>query len=147
MSGLRFSIREILLLTLIVALLLTWGMQTYLRQWPTAREKALMQERLESLKEEVAMQEQMMATGIIDSSKALRDAQVEALAAELELCSTRSERIDVLKRNLEAQQKYEKLALARFKTGSYPANEMLRAKANRLKGEIALGGPKPDGES
>ena len=138
MSGLRFSIREIFLVTLIVALLLTWGAQTYLRQWPTAREKALMQERLQALKEEVEMQEQMMATGVVDSSKALRDAQVEALAAELELCTTRSERIDVLKRNLDAQRKYEELAMARFKTGSYPANEMLRAKADRLKAEIAL---------
>jgi len=85
MSGLRFSIREILLLTLIVALLLTWGMQTYLRRWPTARERALMQERLEALKGEVEMQEQMMAKGVIGNSKSLRDAQVEALAAELEL--------------------------------------------------------------
>ncbi|MBC7856336.1 MAG: hypothetical protein IAF94_23135 [Pirellulaceae bacterium] len=36
--------------------------------------------------------------------------QVEALAAELELCTTRGERIEVLKRSLAAQQKYEKLA-------------------------------------
>ena len=147
MSGLRFSIREILLLTLIVALLLTWGAQTYLRQWPTARERALMQERLEALKGEVEMQEQMMAKGVIGNSKSLRDAKVEALAAELELCTISSERIEVLKRNLETQQKYEKLAVALFKSGSSPANEMLRAKANRLKGEIALGGPKPAGES
>ena len=138
MSGLRFSIREILLLTLIVALLLTWGLQTYLRTWPTAQEKTLMQQRLEALKEAVELQEQMMQMGIAPDSKALRDAQVEALAAELELCSTRSERIGVLKRNLEALQKYEKLALARFKTGSSPANETLRAKADRLKAEIAL---------
>ena len=138
MSGLRFSIREILLLTLIVALLLTWGMQTYLRQWPTAREKALMQERLESLKEEVAMQEQMMATGVIGNSKSLRDAQVEALAAELELCATRSERIEVLKRNLEVQQKYEKLAIARYEAAAGTKGDVLAAKADRLKAEIDL---------
>jgi hypothetical protein len=138
MSGLRFSIREILLLTLIVALLLTWGMQTYLRQWPTAREKALMQERLEARKGEVDMQEQMMATGMTDSSKSLRDAQLEALAAELELCTTRSERIEVLKRNLAVQQKYEKLATARYQAAAGTMGDVLAAKADRLKAEIDL---------
>ena len=138
MSGLRFSIREILLVTLVVALLLGWGAQTYLRTWPTAREKTLMQERLETLKGEVEMQEKMMATGIIGNSKSLRDAQVEALAAELELCSTRGERIEVLQRSLAAQQEYEKLTKARFESGAYPANEMLSAKADRLTAEIAL---------
>src|SRR5436305_6811739 len=108
MSGLRFSIRELLLLTLVVAILLSWGAQTYLRTWPTARERALMQERLEGVKGEVEMQEQMMATGIVDNSKAVRAVQVEVLAAELEHCTTRSERIEVLKQNLEAQQTNEK---------------------------------------
>ena len=138
MSGLRFSIREILLLTLIVALLLTWGMQTYLRQWPTAKERALMQERLEALKEAVELQEQMMQMGIPPDSKALRDAQVEALAAELELCASLSERIDVLSQNLAAQQNYENLATARFDAGAGTNGDVLAAKADRLKAEIAL---------
>lgn len=138
MSGLRFSIRELLLVTLVAALLLGWGLQTYLRTWPTAKERALMQERLETLKDEVELQEQMMATGIIDNSKALRDAQVEALAAELELCTTSSERIEVLKRNLEAQQKYEKIAAQRYKVGAGTHVELLGAKAERLQAEIAL---------
>ena len=138
MSGLRFSIREILLLTLIVALLLTWGAQTYLRQWPNARERALMQERLEALKGEVEMQEQMMAKGVIGNSKSLRDAKVEALAAELELCTISSERIEVLKRNLEVQQKYEKLAIARYEAAVGTKGDVLAAKADRLKAEIDL---------
>ena len=103
MSWLRFSIREIFLVTLIVALLLTWGMQTYLRQWPTAREKALMQERLEALKGEVEMQESLMTMGVADNSKSLRDVQLEALAADLELCTTHSDRTEVPNGNLEVQ--------------------------------------------
>ena len=79
-----------------------------------------------------------MATGIMGNSKSLRDAQLEALTAELELCTRTSERVEILKRNLEVQQKYEKLAVALFESGSSPANEILRAKADRLKAEIAL---------
>ena len=138
MSWLRFSIREIFLVTLIVALLLMWGFQTYSRQWPTAREKGLMQERLEALKGEVEMEERMMTMGMTDNFKSLRDVQIEALTAELELCTTRSERTEVLKRNVEVQQKYEKLATARYKAAAGTKSDVLAAKADRLKAEIAL---------
>ena len=140
MSSLRFSIREVLLVTLIVALLLTWGAQTYLRQWPTAKEGALMQERLEALKKVVEVQEQMrsMGVGISDNLQALSDAQDELLAAELELCTTRQERIAALEKNLAAHQQQEKITFARYDKGSSTAAEMLTAKAGRLKAEIAL---------
>jgi outer membrane protein TolC len=138
MSGLRFSIRELLLVTLVVAILLGWGAQTYLRKWPTARERALMQERLEALKKVVEVQEQMRSMGISDNFKSLCDAQDEALAAELELCTTKSERLEALEKNLAAHQLYEKVAFERHDKGAGTAADMLSAKAGRLKAEIAL---------
>lgn len=106
MSGLRFSIREILLVTLVVALLLGWGAQTYLRTWPTARERTLMQERLETLNEVTkALKNSHGIPG--DGGKAVRDAECEALAAELELCTSPSQRFAVLERILETQRLYE----------------------------------------
>ena len=140
MSGLRFSIREIFLVTLVVALLVGWGAQTYLRKWPTARERSLMEQRLEALREVVNMRKAMMEQGIGGSgnAKAYRDAQGEALAAELELCESQSERIKVLQRYVEVMQQSEKLTAQRYKTGADTDDEMLSAKAERLKAEIAL---------
>lgn len=137
MSGLRFSIREILLVTLVVALLLGWGAQTYLRTWPTARERALMQERLEALKEVTkALKNSHGFPG--DGGKAVRDAECEALAAELELCTSRSQRFAVLERILETQRLYERNSIYRFDKGSGSWDELLRAKADRMKAEIAI---------
>lgn len=138
MSGLRFSIRELLLVTLVVAILLGWGAQTYLRTWPTARERALMQERLEALKKVVEAEENLRSQGLADNHKALCDAHDEALAAELELCTTKSERLKALEKNLAAHQQYEKISFERFDKGSGVAADMLSAKAGRLKAEIAL---------
>ena len=138
MSGLRFSIREILLVTLVVALLLGWGAQTYLRKWPTAKERALMQERLEALKQVVEVEERMRSEGLADNLKALSDAQDEALAAQLELCTTKSERLEALDKNLAAHQLYEKIAFERYDKGAGTAGDMFDAKASRLKAEIAL---------
>jgi hypothetical protein len=139
MSGLRFSIRELLLVTLVAALLLGWGLQTYLRRWPTAQERALMQERLEALRKVVEFQQQMVRSGVAsDNHKALRDAQDEALAAELELCTTKSERLKVLEKNLAAHRQYEKVVSARYDRGSNTAAMKFQATAGRLKAEIAL---------
>jgi hypothetical protein len=140
MTGLRFSIREILLVTLIVALLVGWGAQTYLRKWPTARERSLMEQRLEALREIVNMRKALMEQGIggSDHAKAYRNAQGEALAAELELCESQGDRIKVLQRFVDATQQYEKLSAQRYKVGADTHDEMLSAKAERLKAEIAL---------
>jgi outer membrane protein TolC len=138
MSRLRFSIREILLVTLIVAILLGWGAQTYLRKWPTAREKALMQERLDALKEVVEIQKIRMTHGVEDNSQAMCDAQTAALAAELELCESKEQRLKVLEKNLEVQQQFEKIAQARFQAAAGTRADVLTAKAARLDAEIAL---------
>ena len=61
---LSVSIREIFLVTLIVAMLVAWGAQTYLRRWPTAKERALIQERLEALQKVVEYQQQMRTSGL-----------------------------------------------------------------------------------
>src|SRR5262245_56703547 len=100
MSGLRFSIREILLVTIIVAILLGWGAKSDLRKWPTAREKSLMQERLEALREVVELQKVRMSQGVGGDSQAMHDAQAAAVAAELELCESQGERLEVLEQYL-----------------------------------------------
>ena len=97
-----------------------------------------MQERLEALKKVVEAQEKMRAVGASDNLKALCDAQDEALAAELELCTTYSERLKALGKNLAAHQQYEKIAFERFDKGAGTADAMFDAKACRLKAEIAL---------
>jgi hypothetical protein len=140
MKWLRFSIREILLVTLVVALLVGWGAQTYSRKWPSAKEKALMQERLEALRRVVEVQEQLrsMGVGISDNLQTLSDAQDELLAAELELCATSKERVEALEKNLAAHQQHEKIAFARFDQGAGTSTGMHTAKAGRLRAEIAL---------
>jgi outer membrane protein TolC len=135
---LSFSIREIMLVTLIVALFVGWGGQTYLRQWPTAKEKALMQERLEALRKVVDYQQQMRSMGVGSDFQSLCDAEDALLAAELELCTTTKERISSLEKNLAAHQSDEKIAVARHRTGAATDAELFTAKAGRLKAEIAL---------
>ena len=133
----RCSIRDLFLVTLIVALLLTWGMQTYLRQWPTAREKALMQEKLDALKE-VVKTRKLSHSFPGDGGKSLRDAECAALAMELDLCTSASQRLAVLERVLTTQQLYEENATYRYDKGSGTWDELLNAKADRLTAEIAL---------
>jgi len=137
MTGFRFSIREILLVTLIVALLVGWGAQTWLRQWPTAKERALMEKRLEALNAVVEIKKMRVTQGI-GEAKDLRDAQADALALELQLYTSKSERLKVLERNLAAQQQFEAIADARFNTGAGTQDDMLKAQADRLQAEIAL---------
>ena len=138
MSGLRFSIRELLLVTLVVALILGWGVQTYLRTWPTASERALMQEKLESLREIVTEHNIGIGESSSPDHKAFRDAEIAALAAEIELEESNSQRIRLHQRIVEATQRYEKIAAQRYEVGSGTHTELLSAKADRLTAEIAL---------
>jgi hypothetical protein len=134
---LTISIREILLVTLIVAMLVGWGAQTYLRKWPTAKEKALMQERLEALRKVVDHQQQMLSRGF-GNPQALYDAQDALTAAELELSTTFKERQAVLEKNLAVYQQHENITSARYKTGAVADTEMFTATAGRIKAEIAM---------
>lgn len=138
MSGLRFSIREILLVTLVVALLLGWGAQTYLRTWPTARERALMQERLEALQEIVRDDRGSFGEGTGFDFKAFRDAEIVALAAEIELEESHSKRLKLHERIVEATQRYETMAAKRYEVGTGTHRDLMDAKAERLKAEIGL---------
>lgn len=137
MYGFRFSTREIFLVTLVVALIFGWGSQSYIRSWPSSHERALMQKRLEALKQVVqAHQNPRVSIGV--GPKVVRDAQCEVLAAELELCTTTSERLKVLEKLLEVQQLYEQKEAARYEQGSATRYEIFGAKADRLKVEIAI---------
>lgn len=137
MPGFRFSVRELFLLTLVAGLVFGWGSQSYICSRPSSHERALMLKRLEALQEVVqAHQNPRVTDGA--GTKALRDAQYEVLAAELELCTTTSERLKVLERLLEVQQLYEQEESARYEKGSATGYEFLSAKADRLKVEIAM---------
>ena len=138
MTSFRFSIREIFLVTLIVALLLAWGVQTYQRSWPPVRERALMQERLEALKGIVSEQKAMFGEGAGFDHRAFRDAEIEALTAEVELDKVYSQRIKLHERIVEATRRYETIAAKRYEVGSGTHQELLGAQAERLKAEIDL---------
>lgn len=138
MSWLRFSLREIFLVTLVVALLLAWGTQAYLRQWPTAKERALMQQRLERLQRIVSEQEAIFGEGTKFDHKALRDAELEALVAEIELAEGHSQRVKLHERIVEATRRYETIAAHRYEVGSGTHQELLGAETERLKAEIDL---------
>lgn len=137
MTSFRFSIREIFLVTLVAALVFGWGTQSYIRSWPSSHEKALMQERLEAL-QEVARARRNSHAMAGDGGKSARDAECDALAAELELCATSHLRQIVLEKILAIQQQHEKNMEARLEKGSGTYWEWGNAKAERLKAEIAL---------
>lgn len=137
MSGFRFSVRELFLLTLVAALVFGWGSQSYIRSRPSSHERALMQERLQALKQ-AADSYQSPRVGVVFGPKAVRDARCEVLAAELELCTTTQDRLKILEKLLEVQQLYEQEEAARYEKGAGTAHEFLSAKADRLKVEIAL---------
>ncbi|MCE9524693.1 MAG: hypothetical protein K8R36_01405 [Planctomycetales bacterium] len=137
MTSFRFSIREIFLVTLVAALVFGWGTQSYIRSWPSSHEKALMQERLEAL-QEVARARRNSHAMPGDGGKAARDAECDALAAELELCATSHQRQIVLEKMFAIQQQYERNQEVRYDKGSGTAYELGTAKADRLKVEILL---------
>ena len=60
------------------------------------------------------------------------------LAAELDLCESDPDRIEVLVKIVAAAKDYEKLAVALNNTGAAPASAPLQARVARLEAEIAL---------
>jgi hypothetical protein len=138
MTSFRFSIREIFLVTLVAALVFGWGTQSYIRSWPSSHEKALMQERLEALQEIVREQRAILGEGTGLDFKAFRDAEMEALAAEIELEQSHSQRLTLHEQIVEATQRYETMAAERYEAGTGTHRDLMDAKAERLKAEIAL---------
>ena len=138
MTGFRFSVRELFLITLVAALVFGWGTQSYIRSWPSSHERALMQERLEALKEIVSEQKATFGEGAGFNHRALRDAEIEALAAEIPLAEGHSQRIKLHEQIVEATRRYETIATERYEVGSGTHQELLGAEAERLKAEIAV---------
>ncbi|MFN0017099.1 MAG: hypothetical protein ACKVP0_02500 [Pirellulaceae bacterium] len=138
MTSFRFSIREIFLVTLVAALVFGWGTQSYIRSWPSSHEKALMQGRLEALQEIVRNDRGSLGESSRFDFKAFRDAEVNALAAEIELEESHSQRLKLHEQIVEATQRYETMAAKHYEVGSGTHRELQDAKAERLKAEIAL---------
>ncbi|WP_413432739.1 hypothetical protein [Crateriforma spongiae] len=64
--------------------------------------------------------------------------QNDLLQAELDLATTRSERLKLYQQLVDNLQAYEKLLEARFANGTTQQTDVLSTKADRLKAEVAL---------
>ncbi|TWT65697.1 TolC family protein [Crateriforma conspicua] len=64
--------------------------------------------------------------------------QNDLLQAELDLATTRSERLKIHQQLVDNLQAYEKLLEARFANGTTQQTDVLSTKADRLKAEVAL---------
>jgi outer membrane protein TolC len=102
-----------------------------------AKLNSLLQERLTALREAAALTTKAYETGtesfaeVIAANQAVRN-------AELELCSTDKERMNILEKMAAEAREYERTAVQRAATGLVSPGSGLRAKANRLEIEIAL---------
>ena len=98
---------------------------------------ALLNERREVLRKLVDAAEQRYRAGAATLEAAIR-ASNQLLEAELELADTKAERIAVHEKLVGNLQRLEQVAEARRAAAAAALEEVLEAKAARLKGEITL---------
>lgn len=98
---------------------------------------ALLKERLTTLREVETLTQNLFRSGRV-SFDAVVQATTAALEAELDLCQTQKERVAVLEKALDVAKDGEAHAKAAVETARAPVSDALKAKANRLKVEIAL---------
>ncbi len=99
--------------------------------------QALLKERLAILKEQVAVLQKRFEQGVVTAEVLLR-ARRRACQAELELCATDRERVEVLQRLLALAKETEARTAQLVKTGAASQSILLEARADRLEVEIAL---------
>ncbi|HLW64720.1 MAG TPA: hypothetical protein VKS79_05320 [Gemmataceae bacterium] len=99
--------------------------------------KQLQKERLAILKDVARLAKERIRVGQ-GTVEELRDAERMLLDAELELCSTDKERVEVLERHLSQAQEIEQMMDKMAKAGIVRTSSSLLAKADRLQVEIAL---------
>jgi hypothetical protein len=99
--------------------------------------KALQRERVETLTKLASYLEESYKTGATGLEQLL-EARQRVAKAELALCETSAERIAVRERVVQEAKEYESRISGTVDAGGRPIGDLLKAKARRLKAEIAL---------
>lgn len=99
---------------------------------------ALVQERLETLRQLVSFAEEAFRSGNAGYNS-LIEAQNALIAAELESATRKTERIALLQKHVENLKRLEEIASSQQQAGQNTLADLLWAKAARLEAEIALG--------
>lgn len=97
----------------------------------------LQAERIATLRQVVRELETMHRDGNAVTLQ-IHAARSDLIEAQLELATTKAERLTLLREHLQLAQSGEKLAEAKYKAGSWTHVECLQAKATRLQREIAV---------
>jgi RNA polymerase sigma factor (sigma-70 family) len=118
-------------------LFFTAGEQTE-AQGPEKKQKELLKERLDVLKDLVKVTETEYRGAGKTTYAELARANALLTAAELELCTTDKERVVVLEAAVAMARDHEKVLEQVYKAGQATQAAVLSAKANRLETEIAL---------
>jgi|SRR5262245_22549025 len=99
--------------------------------------RALQRERVETLSKLASYLEESYKSGATGLEQLL-EARQRVAKAELALCQTNAERIAVRERVVQETKEYESRISGTVEVGGKPVGELLKAKARRLKAEIAL---------
>jgi len=103
----------------------------------TTKVQALLRERVATLEELAAYFEKLYKAGEVPIAVLLK-AKQDVVEAELDLCETNAERIKVQEKLLALAQQTEDYFKQGTKIGAAQASDVLKARADRLKIEIAL---------
>jgi hypothetical protein len=131
---------------LLIAVCATLGVLTASPTWaddpkPPVKEdtniKDLQKERLTTLKEMARLVRERLRS-VQGTMEEIRNAERMVLDAELDLCATDKERVEVLEKHLVEAKNIEKMADQLYKAGQMRTDSALLAKAERLQVEIAL---------
>jgi outer membrane protein TolC len=99
--------------------------------------RALLQKRLDALKEMAEQAEAASRHGTVAPGEVVR-ARLQVLAAALALCQTDAERVKVHERIVAQAKELEAIADKLVQAGRAPQSELLKARAERLDAEIEL---------
>jgi outer membrane protein TolC len=97
----------------------------------------LLKERLATLRKLVDQTTRDYQAGRVSFDR-VHQAMAAMLRAELELCESNKERIEVLKKIVAQAKEHEQNAIQRYKAGQASSSDTLMATADRLEAEIAL---------
>jgi outer membrane protein TolC len=122
---------------LLALLLFSGGAEAPAQEKDDAKVKALLKERLATLRTLVEQTTKEYTEGRASFDR-VHQATTALLHAELELGDSDKARIAVLEKLVAQAKKNEEVAATRYKSGVAPASDALLAAAGRLEAEIAL---------
>lgn len=99
--------------------------------------RELMTQKRDALQERVDEMQKLHGGGTVTTDKVL-DAQLDLTKAQLELATSKEDRLSVLKSQVQIFRDLEQAAKSRYESGTALRAEVLNAKASRLDAEIAL---------